>query len=69
MAREVGEPLPFEYRLTSSIGSIEVLDLIDHLRRNSEGKLCRLVIAGSSLLTGSGQTKKIRLRQSDALTG
>ncbi|MEH6357084.1 MAG: exodeoxyribonuclease V subunit gamma, partial [Marinobacter sp.] len=57
---EVGEPLPFEYRLVSSIGSIEVLDLIDHLRRNSEGKLCRLVIAGSSLLTGSGQTKKIR---------
>jgi exodeoxyribonuclease V gamma subunit len=57
---EVNEPLPFEYRLASSIGSIEVLDLIDHLRRNSEGKLCRLVIAGSSLLTGSGQSKKIR---------
>jgi exodeoxyribonuclease V gamma subunit len=57
---EIREPLPFEYHLANSTGSVEVLDLIDHLRRNSEGKLCRLVIAGSSLLTGSGYTKKIR---------
>ena len=57
---EVGEPLPFDYHLANGTGSVEVLDLIDHLRRNHEGKLCRLVIAGSSLLTGSGHTKKIR---------
>jgi exodeoxyribonuclease V gamma subunit len=57
---EVGEPLPFEYRLANSTGSVEVLDLIDHLRRNHEGNICRLAIAGSSLLTGSGNTKKIR---------
>jgi len=57
---EIGEPLPFDYHLANGTGSVEVLDLIDHLRRNHEGKLCRLVIAGSSLLTGSGHTKKIR---------
>jgi len=56
----VGEPLPFEYRFADTTGSVEVLDLIDHLRRNHEGKTCRLVIAGSSLLSGSGNNKKLR---------
>ncbi|WP_417501311.1 exodeoxyribonuclease V subunit gamma [Marinobacter sp.] len=56
----ISEPLPFEYRLTNSTGSVEVLDLINNLRRNHEGKTCRLVIAGSSLLTGSGSSKKLR---------
>ena len=56
----INEPVPFEHSLTNSTGSIEVLDVIGNLRRNSEGKTCRLVIAGSSLLTGSGKTKKLR---------
>lgn len=56
----VSEPVPFEHHLTNSIGSVEVLDLIGNLRRNHEGKFCRLVIAGSSLLSGSGSSKKIR---------
>ena len=56
----ISEPLPFEHSLTNNIGSVEVLDLINNLRRNNEGKTCRLVIAGSSLLTGSGSSKKLR---------
>jgi len=56
----LSEPLPFEYRLSNHTGSVEVLDLINNLRRNHEGQLCRLVIAGSSLLSGSGYSKKLR---------
>ena len=56
----ISEPVQFEHSLANSTGSVEVLDLIGNLRRNSEGKTCRLVIAGSSLLTGSGKTKKLR---------
>jgi len=56
----LSEPLPFEYRLSNPTGSVEVLDLINNLRRNHEGQLCRLVIAGSSLLSGSGYSKKLR---------
>lgn len=56
----LSEPVPFEHRLVNSAGSVEVLDLIDNLRRNHAGKICRLVIAGSSLLSGSGKTKKLR---------
>ena len=56
----IAEPLSFEHCLANSTGSVDVLDLIDHLRRNPEGQYCRLVIAGSSLLTRSGSGKKIR---------
>ncbi|MGO1463078.1 MAG: exodeoxyribonuclease V subunit gamma [Marinobacter sp.] len=54
------EPVQFEHSLTNSTGSVDVLDLIGSLRRNSEGQTCRLVIAASSLLTGSGKSKKLR---------
>src|SRR5690554_3128290 len=56
----VAEPLPFEFRHTSDLGSVEVADLIDNLRYNQQGQLCRLVIASSGLLTGSGSSKKVR---------
>lgn len=56
----ISEPVQFEYSLANSTGSVEVLDLIGNLRRNAEGNTCRLVIAGSSLLTGSGNSKKLR---------
>ena len=39
---------------------MEVADLIDNLRCNAQGELCRLVVASSSLLTGSGSSKKVR---------
>lgn len=54
------EPLAFEHSYSNSSGSIELLDLIDHLRRNPQGDYCRLVIAGSGLLSGSGHYKKLR---------
>ncbi|AOY89405.1 exodeoxyribonuclease V subunit gamma [Marinobacter salinus] len=56
----VVEPLAFDYRFKSATGSVEVLDLIDNLRGNPDGHLCRLVVAGSSLLTGSGSSKRVR---------
>ena len=56
----VAEPLPFEIRYSGDSGSVEVADLIDHLRCNPQGQLCRLVIASSGLLTGSGYSKKVR---------
>ena len=56
----ISEPVQFEHYLTNSTGSVEVLDLIGNLRRNPEGQCCRLVIAGSSLLSGSGSSKKLR---------
>ncbi len=56
----VAEPLPFEFRYSDSTGAVEVVDLIDNLRCNPSGQLCRLVIANSGLLTGSGYSKKVR---------
>jgi exodeoxyribonuclease V gamma subunit len=56
----VAEPLPFDYRFENALGSVEVADLIDNLRCNAQGELCRLVVASSSLLTGSGSSKKVR---------
>jgi len=56
----VAEPLPFEFRHTSDLGSAEVADLIDNLRCNPQGQLCRLVIASSGLLSSSGNGKKVR---------
>ncbi|SFR48494.1 DNA helicase/exodeoxyribonuclease V, gamma subunit [Marinobacter gudaonensis] len=56
----VAEPLPFEVRHQTDLGSVEVVDLIDNLRCNPQGQLCRLVIAGSSLLSSAGNGKKVR---------
>ncbi|MDO6462199.1 exodeoxyribonuclease V subunit gamma [Granulosicoccaceae sp. 1_MG-2023] len=56
----LSEPLQFEYRFANTTGSVEVLDLIGQLRRNHDGKTCRLVVAGSSLLRGSGSSAKLR---------
>ncbi|MDO3721391.1 exodeoxyribonuclease V subunit gamma [Marinobacter sp. chi1] len=39
---------------------VEIADLIADLRQNERGQRCRLVIAGSSLLSGAGRTGKIR---------
>ncbi|SFR62024.1 DNA helicase/exodeoxyribonuclease V, gamma subunit [Marinobacter daqiaonensis] len=54
------EPVTFEHRFTSDKGTVEVLDLIDGLRRSPDGSLCRLVVSRSSLLSGSGSTRKVR---------
>ncbi|MBE0486084.1 exodeoxyribonuclease V subunit gamma [Marinobacter sp.] len=56
----VAEPLPFEFRYSGDLGAVDVADLIDNLRCNPGGQLCRLVIASSGLLTGSGYSKKVR---------
>ncbi|MCK0106726.1 exodeoxyribonuclease V subunit gamma [Marinobacter sp. S0848L] len=56
----VPEPLAFNYAYENTTGALEVADLIDGLRRNANGDLCRLVVASSSLLSGSGYSKKVR---------
>jgi len=56
----VDEPISFDERFTNDLGEVDVVDLIDGLRRNAEGQLCRLVVAQSGLLTGSGYSKKVR---------
>jgi len=56
----ISEPLSFEYQYRNGTGTVEVVDLIDNLRTNAEGRFCRLVVAGSSLLSGSGGSKKVR---------
>lgn len=56
----VSEPLPFECRFNHDGSSVEVVDLIDGLRRNSDGRWCRLVVARSGLLSGSGSARKVR---------
>ncbi|MFV8572252.1 exodeoxyribonuclease V subunit gamma [Marinobacter sp. SBS5] len=56
----VAEPLAFNYAFENTTGVVEVADLIDGLRRNPSGDLCRLVVANSGLLTGSGSNRKVR---------
>ena len=56
----VAEPLPFDVRFENSMGIVAVVDLIDSLRCNPEGQLCRLVVASSGLLTSSGGSRKVR---------
>ncbi|MGB1951839.1 MAG: exodeoxyribonuclease V subunit gamma [Marinobacter sp.] len=56
----VAEPLPFDYHYDNALGSVAVADLIEGLRSNREGQLCRLVVASSSLLTGAGYSRKVR---------
>ncbi|HLV78091.1 MAG TPA: exodeoxyribonuclease V subunit gamma [Marinobacter sp.] len=54
------EPIAFDYRFSDSTGALELADLIGNLHRSPEGRLCRLVIAGSSLLSGTGNNRKVR---------
>lgn len=55
------EPVPFEYRHRSDFGVVEVADVISGLRSNTAGDAhCRVVVARSRLLAGSGGTKTVR---------
>lgn len=56
----ITEPLVFNYGFENSTGAVEVADLINGLRQNAEGDLCRLVVASSGLLTSSGSSRKVR---------
>lgn len=56
----IAEPLCFDYRIDHTLGSVDVADLIDNLRGNARGERCRVVVASTSLLTGSGSSKKVR---------
>ncbi len=56
----VAEPQTLDYPYRDDTGSVELVDLIGDLRRNADGELCRLVVARSSLLSGSGASKRVR---------
>ncbi|WP_372964982.1 exodeoxyribonuclease V subunit gamma [Marinobacter sp.] len=56
----VAEPRAFNYLFEDSSHTVEVADLIDGLRRNPNGDLCRLVIANSGLLSGTDSNRKVR---------
>jgi len=56
----VAGPRIFRHEYRSSLGEVEVADLIDGLRSNAEGDLCRLVVSRSGLLSGSGSSRKLR---------
>ncbi len=54
------ESVFFEDRYEDANGLVTVADLIDGLRQNPGGDRCRLVIARSSLLFQSGNSRRIR---------
>ncbi|WP_322001815.1 exodeoxyribonuclease V subunit gamma [Marinobacter alexandrii] len=54
------EPITLDYRYNDHTGAVELVDLIDGLRASPDGQLCRLVIARSSLLAGSGAGRRVR---------
>ncbi|ONF44474.1 exodeoxyribonuclease V subunit gamma [Marinobacter lutaoensis] len=54
------EPLPFDYRYQGPDGTVTVTDLIDSVRRDRDGRYCRLVLAQSSLLAGAGNQRRLR---------
>ncbi|MFL1485477.1 exodeoxyribonuclease V subunit gamma [Marinobacter sp. LN3S78] len=56
----LAEPVTFQHTATGDLGSVELLDLIDGLRTGPDGGFCRLVVSRSSLLSGSGSTRKVR---------
>ncbi len=56
----LAEPVVFQHRFSNDLGSVELLDLIGGLRIGHDGARCRLVVSRSSLLTGSGNQKKVR---------
>lgn len=56
----VAEPISLDYRYSDHTGVVELVDLIDGLRASPDGHLCRLVIARSSLLAGSGAGRRVR---------
>ena len=55
----VAEPITFQHTASNDLGTVELLDLIDSLR-TGPGGFCRLVVSRSSLLSGSGNQKKVR---------
>ncbi|MBW4935046.1 exodeoxyribonuclease V subunit gamma [Marinobacter sp. F4206] len=56
----LAEPRVLDYRFSNDTGTVELVDLIDGLRTNHQGDLCRLVIATSSLLSGSAGGRRVR---------
>ena len=56
----VAEPLTFQHSVTSEVGTVELLDLINGLRTGPDGGFCRVVVSRSSLLSGSGGNRKVR---------
>lgn len=56
----LAEPITLDYRYSDDTGAVELVDLIDGLRAGPDGQLCRLVIASSSLLAGSGAGRRVR---------
>ncbi|QSP95580.1 exodeoxyribonuclease V subunit gamma [Marinobacter salinisoli] len=54
------EPGHFSLQFQNPLGAVQIADLIPDLRRDGAGQLCRLVIASSGLLAGSGRSGKIR---------
>lgn len=56
----VTDPRPFSYRYQGAWGEMVVEGALDRLRRNAEGDWCRLVMASSKLLDGSGRNARVR---------
>lgn len=54
------DPLPFSYRPSEPAGDLVIEGALDRLRRNPGGDWCRLVMASSKLLDGSGRNARIR---------
>lgn len=55
------EAVPFEYHYSSPIGSVMLADALGGVRSNAVGDAdCRVVVARSRLLAGSGGVKKVR---------
>jgi len=58
--RALPEPVYMEYSFSNGTGSLALADVITGLRTNAEGEHCRLVVAQSSLLAGSGKSRQLR---------
>ena len=58
--QRVIDPHPFSYRYDSKHGPILLEGALDRLRQNAEGRWCRLVVASSKLLEGSGRNAQVR---------
>lgn len=54
------EPLAFEFHEGPDRETLVVADQIDGLREDGQGNRCRLVVARSSLLRGSGGNRQVR---------
>lgn len=56
----LAEPQNLAYHFGNDTGAVELADMIEGLRTNASGHLCRLVIARSSLLSGSAGGRRVR---------